>query len=185
MRRSVSAFGCLVLIFAASHTGLAGEDKKKPDEAPQEQTVVDYDSKTHGAVQVKSVNKEPTNSFDVLRDGKALGDNPKLLNGTWKLEPGTYEIEVNRTRRKVKVEAGKKTILLTGELVVESEREVNSWIPKQGKETRLAANPPLVNRGVALFPGTYTVYLDLGVGLEPKNLGDAEVRAGKKTVVKE
>jgi hypothetical protein len=49
----------------------------------------------------------------------------------------------------------------------------------------LTANPPLVNRSVALFPGTYTVYLDLGVGLEPKNLGDAEVKAGKKAVVQE
>lgn len=184
MRTAVSVFGMMLLTIAVG-AALGGEDKEKPAEVAKEQSVVDYDSKTHGAVQVKSVRENPTNSFDVLRDGKALGGNPKLLNGTLKLEPGAYVIVVNRTERKVNIDAGKKTILWTGDLFVESKREVNFWIPKQGKETRLAANPPLVNRSVALFPGTYTVYLDLGVGFEPKNLGEAEVKAGKKTVVKE
>src|SRR5687768_13335240 len=129
-------------------------DEKKPDEATNELSVVDYDSKTHGAVQVKSVSEEPTDSFDVLRDGeRAFDGNPKLLNGTLKLAPGAYVVVVNRTERKVNIEAGKKTILLTGDLIVESKREVNFWIPKQGKETKLTANPPLVNRSVALFPG--------------------------------
>jgi hypothetical protein len=185
MRTAVSVLGMMLLTIAVG-PALGGEDKEKPVEVPKEQSVVEYDSKTHGAVQVKSVSEEPTDSFDVLRDGKrAFDGNPKLLNGTLKLAPGAYVVVVNRTERKVNIEAGKKTILWTGDLIVESKREVNFWVPKQGKETRLAANPPLVNSSVALFPGTYTVYLDLGVGLDPKNLGEAEVKAGKKTVVKE
>jgi hypothetical protein len=175
----------MLLTITMGHAALAGDDKKKADEAPKEQSVVDYDSKTHGAVQVKSVGDKPGDWFTVLRDGKrAFKGNPPRLNNTLELAPGAYVVEVNRTQRKVDIEAGKKRILWTGELIVESNRKGNSWIPKQGKETKLAANPPVVNSSVALFAGTYTVYLNLGVG-GLKNLGEAEVKPGKKTAVKD
>ena len=191
MKTSVSAFGLMVfglivLTIVAGHAALAGEGKEKPAESPKEQSVVDYDSKTYGAVQVKSASEKPGDSFNVRQDGKRdfMGP-PELLNSTLELAPGTYVIDVNRTQRKVTIEAGKKTILLTGDLVVESKREGTFWVPKQGKETRLASNPPVVNSRVALFPGTYTVYINVGAGVDIKSLGAAEVKAGKKTVVKE
>jgi hypothetical protein len=202
MRTSVSAFGLLLLSIAIGHAALAGQDKpksaetskekpaegskKKPAEALQEKSVVDYDSKTHGALQVKSASKNPGDWFDVLQNGKRAFKGPEpLLNSTLELAPGAYVVVVNRTQRKVNIEARKKTILLTGDLSVESKREGTFWVPKQGKETRLASNPPIVNRSVALFPGTYNAYINVGAGTDVKNLGAAEVKPGKKTVVKE
>jgi hypothetical protein len=186
MRTCVSVFGCLVLTIVAGHVGLADEDKKKPAEAPKEQTVVDYNSKTHGAVQVKSASENPGDSFNVLPEGKKefLGQ-PEILNGTRELAPGTYMIDVNRTRRTVKVEAGKKTVLLTGDLVVESKREGTIWSPRQEKEFKYASNPPVVNTRLALFAGTYEVYINVGNTINLKEFGKAEVKAGAKTVFKE
>ena len=186
MRTSVSVFGCMVVIVAASHPGLADEDKKKPAEAPKEQTAVDFDSKTHGAVQVKSASEKPGDSFNVIPEGKKefLGP-PEILDGTRELAPGTYVIDVNRTRRKVKVEAGKKTVLLTGDLVVESKREGTIWSPKQEKELKYMSNPPVVNSRIALFPGTYEVYINVGETINLKEFGKAVVKAGEKTVFKE
>lgn len=186
MRTSVSVFGCMVLIIVASHAGLADEKNKKPAEAPKEQTVVDYDSKTHGAVQVKSASEKPGDSFNVLPQGEKdfLGA-PEILDGTRVLAPGTYTIVVNRTRRTVKIEAGKKTILLTGDLMVESKRKGTIWAPRQEKEFKYASNPPVVNTRIALFAGTYEVYINVGDTIDLKEFGKAEVKVGEKTVFKE
>lgn len=182
MRTSSFAFVLMLLGLAAGHTALADEEKGKPAEAPKEESVVPYDSKTHGALQVKSVGPKPVDWFDVLRDGKrAIPGNPKLLNGMVELPPGTYVVEVNRTQRKVTIEAGKKTVLWTGELVVEG-KGADWYAPYQGKERKLVSNPPLLNRPTALFPGTYTVFVH--VGTEDKKLGEAQVKAGRKTVLK-
>ncbi|MEX2142781.1 MAG: hypothetical protein WD894_26230 [Pirellulales bacterium] len=187
---------------AIGHATFAGQDKPAPAKTstqkaaespkqkgadePKEVSVVDYESKSHGALQVKSASKKPGNWFDVLQGGKrAFKGSEPLLDSTLDLPPGAYVVVVNRTERKVNVEAGKKTILLTGDLVVESKRKGTFWVPKQGKETRLASTPPIVNRRVALFPGKYNAYINVGPGTDLKNLGAVEVKAGKTTVVKE
>ncbi len=183
MKASVSVLGVVLLTLAATR---AGEDKKAAD--PKEQSVVAHDSKTHGAVQVRSASERPSDSFQVLQNGKSVTDgNPTLLDGKLEVAPGTYVVEVNRTRRTVTVEAGKMTVLWTGDLMVESQRKGKYWLPKQGKETRLASNPPIVNARVALFPGTYAVYVqaEAGAPVDLKGLVTAYVKAGKKTVVKE
>ncbi len=184
MRTSAFAFGMLLTI-AAGRAALAAEPKEKPTEAPKEESVVAYDSKTHGALQVKSVGDKPVDWFDVLQNGKrAIDGNPRLLNSTVELPPGTYVVDVNRTQRKVTIEAGKKTILLTGELVVEGQPAGAYWYPMQAKERKLAANPPILNSPRALFAGTYTVFVHVSVTERDKNLGPAEVKPGKKTVLK-
>src|SRR5262245_22772909 len=122
MRFSLAVFGLMLFPIAAEHLGRAGEDKKKPAEALKEDSVVAYESKTHGALQVRSLNAKPVDWFDVLQNGKrAFSGNPRLLNGTLELAPGAYVVDVNRTQRKVIIEAGKKAILWTGELVVEGQ----------------------------------------------------------------
>ena len=86
--------GCLLaglgLMVPAS---IFSQDKKKPAEAPKEDSVVAYDSKTHGALQVKSVGAQPVDFFDVLQNGKrAFAGNPKLLNSTLELEGDTNDL---------------------------------------------------------------------------------------------
>jgi hypothetical protein len=188
MTTFLRACGLVLLMLAVGSTGSAGradDEKKKADDEPKEESVVDYDSKTHGALQVKSVSEKPVDYFDVLKNGKrAFSGNPKLLNGTLKLEPGTYVVDVNKTQRTVTIEAGKKTILQTGELVVVGKPETAYWYPMQGKERRLVANPPILNRARALFAGTYTVFVHTSVTVDDTDLGKAEVKAGKKTELK-
>jgi hypothetical protein len=48
----------------------------------------------------------------------------------------------------------------------------------------VAANPPVLNSALALFPGTYTVSVHVGVGVPEANLGEAEVVAGQRTVLR-
>ena len=56
-----------------------------------------------------SVSEMPVDWFDVLQNGKRpYSGSPRLLNSTLELAPGTYMVEVNRTKRKVTIEAGKK-----------------------------------------------------------------------------
>jgi hypothetical protein len=176
----------MVLIIVAGRAGLADKGKEKPAEAPEELTVVDYDSKTHGAVQVKSASEKPGDSFNVLPAGKKdfLGQ-PEILGGTRELTPGTYAIVVNRTQRTVKIEAGKKSILLTGDLMVESKREGTIWAPRQEKEFKYQSNPPVVNTRIALFAGTYDVYINVGDTINLQKFGKAAVKAGEMTVFKE
>ena len=185
MRICVPAFGVLLLAITFGYAPLAGQDKEKPAEAPKEETVEAYDSATKGAIQVKVDNKKPSDSFTVLQNGKrAVSDQP-LLNSTVELAPGAYVVIVNRTERKVTIEAGKKTILLTGEVVVEAKKGTPGWYtPFQGKEAKVANAPPLLNSPMALFAGKYTVfYRESGI-VEPEDLGEAEVKAGRKTVLK-
>jgi hypothetical protein len=179
MRHAVTVFG--LVLWALAPSDLRAEDKP----APKAESVVDYASKTHGAVEVKSAEEKPADYFDVLLNGKrAFPGNPKLLNNSVELTPGTYVVDVNKTRKTVSVEAGKKTVLWTGELVVEGDPSGPYWYPMQGKERRLAGNPPVLNRARSFFPGTYTVFVHVGVGTKDKNLGDAEVKAGEKKVLK-
>jgi hypothetical protein len=93
-----------------------------------------------------------------------------------------YAVTVNKTQRKVTIDAGKKTILWTGELFVQGKKGSGDfWAPFQGKERKLSKTEPLVNTGLALFAGKYAVRI---VGPKAADLGDAEVKAGQQTVVK-
>jgi hypothetical protein len=179
MRISPRIFGLLLLL--ASGTAVFAADKDKT-EAPKEESVVPYDSKTQGALQVKSVGGKTAEWFDVLQNGKrAIAGNPPRLDSTVELAPGAYVVAVNHTERKVTIETGKKTILLTGELVVEG-KGADWYVPYQGKERKLASNPPTLNHPTALFAGSYTVFVR--VNMMEKKLGEAEVAAGRKTVLK-
>lgn len=171
----------MLLALATGPAARAGERKGKPAEAPPEESVVPYPSRTHGALQVLSVSAKPADWFDVLQKGKrALAGNPPRLNSTLELAPGAYLVSVNRTQRRVTIQAGKKRIVRTGELVVKG---AGDWYtPYQGKERKLVGNPPPLNRPVALFPGTYTVFVR--VKMMDKSLGKAKVGAGRKTVLK-
>lgn len=167
----------------------APRDEQQPaeapkDKAPMDEDVVAYESDTLGAVEVKSVRDNPVDWFDVLQDGKrAYEGNYKLLNNSVELAPGTYVVDVNRTQREVTIEAGKKTVLWTGELIVEGEPAGAYWYPMQGAERRLSSNPPILNASRAFFPGTYTVFVHVSVSVKDTNLGAAEVKAGQKTVL--
>jgi hypothetical protein len=167
---------------------VADESKTKPalQEGPKEESVVAYDSKTMGAIQVRVDQKDPVDSFDILQDGKRIGNgNRRLLNATVELAPGNYLIDVNRTQRKVTVEAGKKTTLWTGELVVEGKPSTMAWYAMKGKVKLTSTGvEPLLNRASPLFPGTYTVFVDTSLTGQDLSLGEAEVKAGQKTVLK-
>ncbi len=58
MSISRPVLGLMLLAFIAGHAALAGGDGGKPAEAPKEESVVPHDSKTHGALQVKSVGEK-------------------------------------------------------------------------------------------------------------------------------
>jgi hypothetical protein len=80
----------------------------------------------------------------------------------------------------VTIEAGKQTVLWTGEVVVEG-KGADWYIPYQGKDRKLVSNPPLLGRPTALFPGDYSIYVY--VDLKEQKVGDATVTAGKRTVL--
>jgi len=203
MRASVPILRVLLLTIAAAHAGCAGEQPTEeasavpeiprsaepsgvPDasEAVEAEGMVAYESETNGAVQVNSVSANPVDYFDVLKDGeRAFAGNPRLLGGAVEVPPGTYVVDVNRTQRSVTVETGHKTILWTGDLVVRGEPESAYWYPVQGEERTLSANPPLLNKARALFPGTYTVFVHTSVTVPDHDLGAAEVVAGTTTVL--
>ena len=91
---------------------------------------------------------------------------------------------MNKTERKVKVEAGKKVVLATGTLVVEG-KDGLYWYPMVGDEKKVASNRnnPGLGSGIALFPGTYAV--DVNTDLRSVRENEAAgVRTGEKTVVK-
>ena len=159
----------------------AAVDSAKSVEA---ESVVPYERKDLGALEVKSIDANPVDWFDVQRDGeRAYPGNPPLLNSSIELAPGPYVVVVNRTQRPVTIEAGRKTILWTGNLVVEGQPTHAFWYPMQGGERRLSSNPPLFNKPRALFPGTYTVYVYVSVTTGDELLGEAEVKAGQQTVL--
>jgi hypothetical protein len=158
----------------------AGEQK---EELPKEETVEAYDSKTAGAIEVRG--HDGGEWFRVLKDGKqAYEGAPPLLNSAKMVPPGEYDVLVNKTKRTVKVEAGKKVVLLTGTLVVEGTK-ANFYTPIQDKDRKIANAPPLLNEPIALFAGTYHVELNLGVKGTVVLTDSAKVVAGKKTVLKE
>ena len=170
-----------VLVFLAGTGTAAGTPQEKKD-PPREESVEAHDSKTHGAVQVKG---DTTDWFEVLKDGKVLDTVPKLLNGTRELEPGEYEVRVNKVSRKVKVEAGKKVVLLTGTLVVEGKGLY--WYPLVRGERKVAGNRlnPDLNKPIALFPGTYAADVNVNLRKVVRVAEAARVVAGEKTVVKQ
>jgi hypothetical protein len=160
------------------------EPMDKPAGGPEEESVVAYDSKTHGALQVNTVTDRSDQSFSVEQDGKsAIQGTPPMLWGTVELPPGEYVVSVNKTTRKVKIEVGKKTVLWTGELIVESEPgSTDSYAPFQGDERKLVTEKMLVNRPTALFSGLYTVKL---FGSRDKDFGEVEVKTGQRTTLKQ
>jgi hypothetical protein len=166
--------------------GAAADDKKdkdKPAEPPKELSFAPHDSKTRGAVEVRTLTEKTGQWFRVAKGGKdATPGVPPLLNTALELDPGEYAVIVNRTERKVTVEAGKKAVLWTGELVVEGEKgRGDYYAPFQGKEKKLTSAEPLVNNPTSLFAGTYSVKF---WGKVTKDLGDAEVKPGQQTVLK-
>ncbi len=163
---------------AASETG---GDKEKPAADPKEESVVPYDSKTNGAVQVMTITKGSGTWFTVEQNGKsAYPSAPPLLNNTLELAPGTYVVSVNYTHRKVTVAAGKKTVLWTGELVVVAGKKEKGgyWAPFQDNQRKAFGGEPLINSSVSLFAGTYSVMYWGSVRMD---LGEAEVKAGQRT----
>lgn len=206
MRATAPALVALLLTIAAALAACAGEpateeasevpeaaevaeaaETPEPADAAEPvepESVVAYESGTHGAVEVQTVSDSPVDYFDVLQDGeRAFDGNPRLLGNSVELPPGTYVVDVNRTQRTVSVEAGKKIVLRTGDLIVRGQPESAYWYPLQGEVRTLSANPPLLNRARAFFPGTYTVLVHTSVGVADRNLGAAEVVAGRTTVL--
>ncbi len=200
MRASVAMFGLLAATAVVGLGGCGAREEVRPaapavpsssepvaaepTAGPAEDTVVAWESETLGALEVRSPDRDPADWFEVLRDGqRAVPGAPRRLNGSVELPPGTYEVVVNRTPRTVEVQAGEKTVLWTGELVVEGEPDTASWYPMQGDDRRLSANPPTLNTARSFFPGSYTVYVHFGVQAPNANLGEAEVVAGQRTVI--
>ena len=187
MVRRICSIGLLVLALlalAAISRGMAVPPKPEGEvkAPPKEETVEAYDSKTMGAVQVKGDTKD---YFEITKDGKpAHSGAPPLLNKTLELAPGTYEIKVNKSMRKVTAEAGKKIVLLTGTLAVEG-KKANFYVPFEGKERRVAGNPRTLNVPMALFAGTYRVELNVGVNKTVVLTDSAKVLPGMKTVLQE
>jgi len=167
----------LAVILVASPVGLIAADKK---EIP-EQIIEAFDSKTRGAMQVKG---DTSDWFDVMKNGKSILAVPKLLNGTLELEPGEYEILVNRTSRKVTIEVGKKCILTTGTL--QADGKGLFYYPVLGKERKVAPNRnnPDLGKSIALFAGTYAVDVNMNLRKTIRLTEKAKVEPGMKTTVK-
>jgi hypothetical protein len=156
------------------------EPEKRPTSAPAEVTSLPYKSDTVGALQVTGDTRD---WYNVMQDGKsALPGAPPLLNTTVELPPGNYEVSVNRTTRLAKIDLGKKTVLVTGTLVVEG-TAADWYTPYQGKDRKVVSAPPRLNHPIALFPGTYTVFVHVNLK-EEKLTDNALVVEGKKTVLK-
>lgn len=173
-------------VSVAGQAALGGAGKGKTPDTLQEESKTPHASKTRGALQVKAVSAKPADWFMVFQNGKQLVPPGKpLLNSTVELAPGTYVVRVNKTERKVTIGVGEATVLLAGELVVEAKEGTPGWFtPYQGKDAKLASNPPVLNRPLALFAGKYTVfYRESGIA-KPENLGEVEVKPGRRTVLK-
>jgi hypothetical protein len=157
----------------------ADEKEKDKPKLPPEKSEVPYESKTHGAIEVKGSTGD---WFTIYQGEKKVGPNvPPKLGDDVKMEPGDYDVYVNRTKRTVTVKAGTKVVLETGTLIVEG-KGANWWSPWEGKERRVADAPPKLNSPLALFPGTYSVQLRVG----DKNVTLAEaakVEPGQKTAL--
>jgi hypothetical protein len=181
MHLSRLTLGLMLLALTAGHAAHGGGDKEKPADPPKEESVVPYDSKTRGALETKTVSEKTSEWFDVLQDGKrAIASAPPALNTTIELPPGAYVVSVNRTERKVTIEVGKKTVVLTGEILVRGKGGI--WSPWQERERKLATVEPRVNDPLSLFAGKYTVKVFV-FGQDTKELGPVDVKAGQRAVV--
>jgi len=165
----------------AADVSETGADKAKPADDVKEESVVPYDSKTNGALQVMTVAKDTGEWFGVQKDGKSvLSGAPPLLNSTVELAPGDYLVGVNYTERKVTIVVGKKTVLWTGDLMVQGKKGSGDYYaPFQGNDRRSATAEHVVNSPFALFAGKYSVRVFLANRFFP----EVEVKAGKRTVV--
>lgn len=143
-----------------------------------------YEHETLGALQVMSASPNPVYWFQVRRNDSAMPGNPPLLNSTVELAPGNYDVNVNRTRRPVTIEAGRKTILWTGDLVVEGGVSSAYWYAIEGTESRYTSNPPLVGTPLALFPGSYRAVVVTSVTVPSDTMGPADVVAGRRTTLR-
>lgn len=190
MKTTLGVFGVLLAIGCGRSKPVDGapdqaQGQPAAEGAPQGDSVVAYQSQTHGALQVMTVNPNSTSWFDVFQNGKfAYTGAPPLLNHSLELLPGEYVADVHRSQRPVTITAGRKTILWTGELVVEGEPATASWYPMQGTEMFLKGALALLNYALPLFPGTYTTFLSGGALAGTRNLGEAQVNAGRRTSVK-
>jgi hypothetical protein len=157
----------------------------KKNEPPKELSVEDYDSKTRGALQVKAVRPSVGDCFIVEKGGKGIGGVPPVLNSTVELDPGEYVVSVNRTSRKVTIEAGKKAILRAGEVVVEGKEGAGGWYNiTEGKEGRGPTVPPGVGGAVSLFAGRYNVIWSEGAVGRREDFGEVEVKVGERTTLR-
>jgi hypothetical protein len=180
------AFGFALFAFGAGYTASADDKKEPPAEAVKEESVVAYDSKTLGAVEVKTLTEKTKDWFAVEQNGKRVTSSttPPRLNTTIELMPGAYVVLVNRTEHKVTIEAGKKTVLWTGELMVTGKKDSGDfYAPFQGKVKKLAGVEPLVNVPISLFAGKYMVKVFMGA--KTKEVGEAEVKVGQRTQLQE
>lgn len=181
MRRSTHSLTLLAALAAVACGGGGGD---VADGALDEMTVEAYPSDTRGALQVTSAIPDPADWFEVLLNGEqAYSAAPPLLGNTLELEPGIYDVDVNRTQRRVTIEVGRLTILRTGELLVEGQPDGAFWYPIQDGEQRLVSNPPILNSSVALFPGSYEVMVNEGVTVPVDSLGVARVLPGRVTTI--
>jgi hypothetical protein len=162
-----------------SPAALVADDEK---ETP-EKTVEVYDNKTRGAIQVNGDTKD---WFEVYRGEKAVAFPYPLLGKTAEVEPGEYEVQVNRSSRKVTVEAGKKVVLQTGTLELAG-KDGLYWYPVVGGKRMVGTNrnPPSPGAKLALFPGTYAVDLNLNLRKVVRVTESAKVEVGKTTTVKQ
>jgi hypothetical protein len=180
MRPLIHCSALLALMFAASR--VAAQAPAPAGDQPKEESVEPFDSRTTGAVELKGDTKD---WYEVLKDGKrAYSGAPPLLNNMVELSPGEYEVAINKTTRPIKIEKGKKLVLLTGALVVEG-RKANFYAPYQGTERKVSANPRKLNTPMSLLPDTYRVELNVDVNRQVVLSDGVKVVAGKKTVLKE
>lgn len=185
MRLTGPALGILLLAAALGGGPAPGQEPAAPAPPPPEEASEAYPSRDHGAIRVRVDNPATADSFDVLRDGKRVRGAPKLLNGTLEVPPGLYLVDVNRTRRRVTVEAGRKVVLWAGELVVEGQPRTTAWYAMGGKDKLTSSGvEPLLNRPLALLPGTYAVFVDTSLTGADQALGDARVTAGRRLVLR-
>jgi hypothetical protein len=166
----------LIVVALSAPAGLIADDKKDKDKGPAEMSVEAYDSKTKGAIQV---NGEKSDWFDVRKGEKSLAFPYPLLGKVAEVEPGEYEVWVNKVVRKVKVEAGKKTVLETGSIHVEGKSGLY-WYPLVGKDEAIGPNRlrPGLNQSISLFPGVYAVEVNLNLRTTQKLTDKAVVEPG-------
>lgn len=180
----LATFGLVLACDGARGRGEEPPSRSAAEESALVDTAAPHDHPAMGALEVRTSNSNPHDSFDVLQNGiRAFPGNPRLLNTILELPPGTYEVDVNRTRLTVSIEAGRKISVWVGELIVEGGPQGAFWYPEDAGERRVTANPPVLNSGLALFPGSYTVFVYSGVDRPVVNLGTVEVVGGETKVL--